>query len=132
MQSLDISTFLKARPTAAIPGIGRKSEIKTKAHGWLTAWDFTAADKEEVSRTFGKNGREMQRELNGECVSVVSSERAAPKSVSRCRSFRPTRDRSLLWAHLLKHLEYIVMKMRRDGLSCRGISVWLRSGAERG
>lgn len=28
----------------------------------------------------------------------------------------------------MKHLEYTVLKMRRDDLSCRGISVWLRDG----
>lgn len=126
--ALGIEAFLRDRPAPAIPGIGRRRVIHTDARGWKTAWDIAAADREEMDELFGKNGRDMQRELLGVPMSQVSGEAAPPQSVSRCRSFKKTLDPDFLWAHLLRHLEYTVLKMRRHGLMCRGISVWLRRG----
>ncbi len=124
-----ILDFLKDRPAAAIPGIGRALTPRVNAKGWKTAWDIATAPRHEMVKLCGRPGAEMQRELLGECLSPVRSESDPPKSVSRTRSFRATADRAFLWAHLLKHLEYTVMKMRREGLACRGISMWLRGDA---
>ncbi len=126
-----LEDFLRDRSAAAIPGIGRKRVCHTDAQGWKTAWDIAQAPAEELRRLFGKSGVELKEELLGHVISEVCAEEAPPKSVSRTRSFRPIKDKSYLWAQLLKHLEYTVLKMRRDGLACRGISVWLRENAER-
>lgn len=75
----------------------------------------------------GRPGRDLQQELRGIPVSQIAEEEALPKSVSRCRSFPPTTDATILWAHALRHLEYAVMKMRRSGLACRGVSLWVRT-----
>ncbi len=131
-QSIGWEAFLRDRPAAAIPGIGRQRVQHTDAHGWKTAWDIAQAPAEELRRLFGKPGVELQEELLGNSLSVVTAEEALPKSISRCRSFRSTKNKDLLWAQLLKHLEYTVLKMRRQNLSCRGISVWLRDGEYQG
>jgi DNA polymerase-4/DNA polymerase V len=125
-QSIDREDFLRARPAAAIPGIGRKRVRHTEARGWKTAWDIAHAPTAALQQLFGKSGVEMQQELLGNALYGVREEDAPPKSVSRCRSFRPTKDRDVIWAHLLHHAEYTVMKMRRHNLSCKGISVWVR------
>jgi len=122
----EASCMLKDRPAAAIPGIGRRRDIHAQLKGWKTAWDFAVADQEEVIRLFGKGGHELQLELNGTIVSPVTTEEDPPKSVSRARSFFRTADRSFLWAHTLRHLEYVVLKMRRDDLACSGVTLWLR------
>ncbi len=75
---------------------------------------------------FGKNGRDLQRELLGERLSPVVSEPLPPKSVSRCRSFKAMSDQEQVWAHLLQHLSYLTLKMRRHRLACRGVSAWVR------
>lgn len=121
-----LETFLKDRPAPAIPGIGKQREIQTKAQGWHTAWDIAHADPTLVRSLFGKNGTDMQRELLGERVSPVSMDIRPPQSISRCRSFRATSDLTIVRAHLLKHLEYCVLKMRRWKLGCTGISIWIR------
>lgn len=126
LYGMDIKTFLQDRPTPAIPGIGRQREKHTAAHGWATAWDFANANQAEVKKLFGKNGPELQRELLGECVSEVTCDVAPPKSVSRTRAFKATANRELLWAHILHHVQYIVLKMRKHGLRCHGVSVWVR------
>ncbi len=84
------------------------------------------ANSAVLKQYFGQNGVEMQRELLGERLSPVARSSASPKSVSRARSFPPLRDRAVLWAHALRHMEYIVLKMRRQDLACRGASLWLR------
>ncbi len=128
--ALVIEEFLKDRPAAAIPGIGRRRMPQVEAHGWKTAWDIANAPADQIIALCGRPGTEMQRELLGECLSPVTTETAPPKSVSRARSFRPTRDRAFLWAHTLRHLEYTVLKMRRHSLMCRGVSMWLRRGPD--
>ncbi|MSR86951.1 DNA polymerase IV [Candidatus Peribacteria bacterium] len=129
---LSLETFLRDRPAGAIPGVGRQRMIHTEARGWKTAWDFAQAPTEELKKLFGKPGVELQQELLGTIVSEVTSDEAPPKSVSRCRSFRPTKRREILWAHLLRHAEYLMLKMRRHALMCRGISVWMRDGEYKG
>jgi hypothetical protein len=71
----------------------------------------------------------MQRELLGECVEIVETESTPPKSISRTRSFPSTQEREMVYAHLLHHLTYTMLKMRREGLACKAISVWLRNGS---
>ncbi len=124
--SIPIESFLRDRPVEAIPGIGRKRALKAEAYDWQTAWDFSRANPALVRQLFGRPGTDLQRELLGELLSGVCADPGPPKSVSRARSFPATKDASTLWAHVLRHLEYVVLKMRRHELGCRGISVWLR------
>lgn len=121
-----LKDFLFDRPAAAIPGIGKRRELHSEAHNWHTAWDIAKADQETIVTLFGRPGLFMQRELNGECIEPVVLEKAPPKSISRTRSFRKTTDREFVYAHLLHHLTYTMLKMRREGLACKLISVWLR------
>jgi DNA polymerase-4 len=123
----DIEAFLKRRPAAAIPGIGRKREVDVRARGWETAWDIASAPDDLLRRLFGIGVVELAAELRGEQVYAVTIETAPPKSVSRARSFYPTDDAAILWAYALQHLSYSVLKMRRHGLATRGISIWLRN-----
>ncbi len=124
--ALRIEEFLRDRPAPAIPGIGRRRQPHVATHGWETAWDIAAAPTDLLVSLFGRPGSDMQRELLGEMLSPVDNEHHAPKSVSRARSFRRETNPRTLWAHLLRHAEYTVLKMRRHELACRGVSVWLR------
>ena len=126
--SLDIETFLRDRPAAAIPGIGGRRTLHSHAHGWKTAWDIAQADRETVVHLFGRPGLWMQRELLGEALESVEQDTRPPKSISRCRSFRPTRNKYIPLSHLLHHLTYTILKMRRHNLACTSVAVWLRSG----
>ena len=127
LRAEEIEAFLKDRPAAAIPGIGPRRKVHTDHAGWLTAWDIATASEAALRKICGSPGPEMKRELLGECLSAVTADTRPPKSISRCRSFRATPDTKLLRAHLLKHLEYCTMKMRREGLACREIGIWLRT-----
>lgn len=122
-----IRLFLQDRVAAAIPGIGRQRGAKTDALGWVTAWDIATAPASDMIRLCGRLGTEMQRELLGERVYRVAEDNRPPQSISRCRTFRTTTDIALLKAHMLKHLEYCTMKMRRWNLGGTELSVWIRT-----
>lgn len=122
----DIDAFLHRRPAAAIPGIGCRREVDVYARGWSTAYDIAYADPMLLRRLFGIGVVDIAAELRGIQVSAVQTETRPPKSLSRARSFRPTHDHSVLWAYVVQHLCYCVLKMRRHGLAARGVSIWLR------
>lgn len=122
----EIEAFLVRRPIMAIPGIGHRRGEHAKAKKWDTAWDFATADEELVQKLFGKGGRELQQELRGQSVYGVSSESGPQKSISRTRSFKPLNDRQHIWAQIMQHVSYCVLKMRTQESMTRGISVWLR------
>ncbi len=126
--SLDLQTFLLDRPAAAIPGIGPRRQTKCEGEGWKTAWDIAQADAQKLKHLFGRPGIELAAELRGESMYALVVDSTPPKSISRARSFPPSRDHAFLWAHVLRHLEYAILKMRRERLSCRGVSVWIRDG----
>ena len=124
----NLESFLKDRPAAAIPGIGKRRSLHAEANRWKTAWDIATADKRQILGLFGKPGKEMQMELLGTRVYEVEEGGSPPKSISRCRSFRATNDEEKIFSSVLDHLSYTVLKMRRHDLKCCEIGVWLRDG----
>jgi DNA polymerase-4/DNA polymerase V len=123
----DIETFLRDRPAAAIPGIGRSRMVHAESQGWKTAWDIAAADPIIIKKLFGKSGTDIQQELAGDQTSPVCEDTRPPQSISRCRSFRPTKDLHVIKGHALKHAEYCIQKMRRHDLFCTHVSMWVRN-----
>ena len=125
---LTTEVFLRDRPAAAIPGVGKRRMQATAAFGWDTAWHVANADPETIQKLFGSPGFSMQKELLGTRMEEVTIEAAPPKSISRTRSFPGTKSREIVYGHLLHHLTYTMLKMRRHGLACKAVSVWLRNG----
>lgn len=129
VEKRDIETFLADRPAAAIPGIGRARQKHTTAQEWTTAWDIAMVDDVLLQKLFGRPGLDLKRELLGERLSKVAHDDSPPQSISRCRSFKKTTNSEQIWAQLLEHVSYCILKMRKQDLATRGISVWVRDGA---
>ena len=127
-----VEAFLKDRPAAAIPGIGRKRSQRTEIYGWKTAWDAPQAPPQPLHRPLPNPPPPPHTPPLGTSVYHLVTDPAPPKSVSRARSFIPESNRAVLWAHALRHLEYLVLKMRRHELACSGISLGLRNKDYRG
>ncbi|OGJ60620.1 hypothetical protein A3C37_00125 [Candidatus Peribacteria bacterium RIFCSPHIGHO2_02_FULL_53_20] len=124
---VSLASFLRSRPAAAIPGIGRKRMVHTEKHGWSTAWDFANAPRDTVVHLFGRPGGELQKELLGVVIYPIEVYARPPQSISRCRSFRRTRDAMTVYAQLQEHMTVTVMRMRKEHLSTRNLSIWLRN-----
>ena len=127
-EDISVDAFLQASVAEAIPGVGKRRSLHTQSRGWKTAWDIAQAEKEDVLSVFGRPGLVMQQELLGIAVEQLETDPHPPKSISRCRSFHKTHDASIILSHLLDHLTYTIIKMRRHKLACTGVSVWLRNG----
>ncbi len=126
VEKRDIETFLADRPVAAIPGIGRARQKHTAANNWMTALDITVVDDALLQKLFGRPGIDLKRELLGERLSKVAADDSPPQSISRTRTFKRTMDKEKIWAQLLEHVSYCILKMRKQNLAARGISIWLR------
>lgn len=125
------TAFLKDRPVAAIPGIGRARQVHAASLNWQTAWDFAYADEKTVVHLFGRPGSDLQRELQGLPVSAVITESAPPKSISRGRSFRCTRERADVFSMVVRHVSVCTLRMREQRLACRHVTLWMRDAAFR-
>ncbi len=128
---LHIEAFLKDRPVASIPGIGRARQVHAASLNWQTAFDFACAEPKTVVHLFGRPGRDLQEELKGNPMSSVVQESAPPKSISRGRSFRRTSDHAEVFGIIVRHLSICVLRMREQGLACRRIVLWSRDSAYR-
>lgn len=128
----EITAFLQRRPAAAIAGIGSSRQQDCQMQGWDTAWDIANAPTALIERLWGKGGKELQQELCGVPMSPVAEDTRPPQSISRTRSFPPSSDTTILWAHALKHLSICILKMRRHHLATHRISVWLRDSSYHG
>lgn len=124
--AIDTKSFLEGLAIGAIPGIGRKRQVHAHSHAWKTAWQFAKADTDTVVHLFGRPGKELQQELLGRSVYDVATEEVPQKSISRCRTFKATKHKQIITGYLMEHLSYTVLKMRRQGLTCRFVAVWLR------
>lgn len=127
-RTIELIDFLQAVPIKDVTGIGSSRQTHAASYNWHTAYDFATAPAEIVQTIFGKPGLEMQRELRGEIVHTITMEYVAPKSISRCRSFSKNNNKEFIFAHLLHHVSYTIIKLRRHNLMCKWVAVSMRNG----
>ena len=94
--------------------------------GLYTALDFYHADPFMIENSLGKIGIDLQKEIQGEPVYAIITDPGPPKSISRCRSFRGTSDATFLYSQVMTHLQRCSSKLRRHGLECARIGIWVR------
>lgn len=133
----DLKVFLRSQPVPAIPGIGRQTTPKLNAGGTQTAWDFASLPASAPVLTASSVLRDLWDEVNGRKVYEIITDPPPPKSISRCRSFRPTNDVVFLYSRIVTHLAHCSTKLRAHRMECARLRVWLRTtdgrmlGAER-
>ncbi len=118
--------FLRKCKPGDIPGIGWRRAPKVEELGWGTAWDVAIADTRTIVHLFGRPGIEFQDELRGIAHAGIVTDPEPPKSISRCRSFPRTHRWSLVEAYFFTHLSRCVWKLRRHGLQCKRLNIWVR------
>lgn len=118
--------FLKTVHTADVPGIGRNSVALLKKYHTSTAFEFVMLPEYLVQKLLAKPGIILWKELRGEAITKVTSEKATPKSLSRVRSFAPTRDLQFITQHLIYHLALCTYKLRRMQMGAKRVYVYIR------
>ena len=123
-----IPRLLKHTGIEEIWGIGGKLAPKLKGHGIRTAYDYVQKNDVWLKSRFGKNGLEVKYELLGNMINKVSTEAAAPKSISDTKSFPEfTSDPVYLKNELMVHIHSACRKLRKAGCKCSTVGLILKT-----
>ncbi len=131
IRSGDIPAYTSKIPVDKIWGIGRSTSIDLSKLGVATAYDLACKDRDWVRERFSKPIQEIHLELNGASVYSVAPERNHEQgSVGKTRTFTPpSSDRSFVFAQLSRNIENACIKLRRQRLTARHISAFLKTQA---
>lgn len=123
-----IEEFLRGMEPEEVWGIGPRTAEYCKRLGIRDALDFARRDAGWIAARFDKPQQETWAELNGEQVfQVATEEKSRYYSISKTRTFTPSsRDRTFVYAQLLKNMENACIKARRHGLAARGAALFLK------
>lgn len=125
----DIKTTLKDFEIGRVWGIGRQTSIFLSQLGISNALDFINKDRSWVELNCGKNVLDIWYELSGVSVNRVSSGyRELHKSFSSTETFMSlSSDPAFILSELSRHSEKVASKARREALSARHISFFIKT-----
>ncbi|MFC1807630.1 DNA polymerase IV [Candidatus Omnitrophota bacterium] len=121
--------FLKGIEVGKVCGFGPNSVELLNKFGIYTAWDYIKKPKSFVNKILGKIGNELWLELQGNSVYNVSQEKKEKYiTISKTKTFSPsTGKREYVKAQLIRNLESACIKLRRYGLTARGLTAYLKT-----
>jgi len=128
VSGLHLHLFLRRIKLAEVWGFGPSTVALLQKSGLATAYDFVLRPEKWARKLMGKIGGEIWNELRGHSVYPVSTEdKAAHISLSKGKTFTaPSDDRDFVYAHLVRNLEAIFVKLRRNHLRAREFHIALR------
>lgn len=138
LRARELHEFLPAIPLESVCGFGPNTVALLMKQGVRNVWDYVSRPEIFAKKFLGKTGLELWHELRGEAVyPLVTGEKHDYASISKCKTFTPpSSEKEFVRAQLIRNFESAFIKMRRHGLSVKGIAVYLReqdfrtSGAE--
>ncbi|MEX2515162.1 MAG: DNA polymerase IV [Candidatus Paceibacterota bacterium] len=109
-------------------GIGPQTAARLEKLGVKNALVFAHKSEDWVAKNFSKPQIQIHRELNGGMVKKLELEKAAPKSISKTKSFTPaSTDDSYVFSQLSKNIENACIKARRHGMYTDSVSFFLKT-----
>lgn len=124
----NLEEILKNFLLSRVWGIGRKSSEKLKAAGLKTAYDLCSQDDSWIRQRLSVTGLRTTKELRGEKIFECQSDAAPQKSIMVSRSFGELiSELNDLKQAVGYFVDSAVSRMRMQGLTCAGISVFLIS-----
>ena len=121
-----VEAFLDPLPVGRICGIGPGARSRLERVGILTVGDLARASEEVLTRELGSRGLEAARLARGEDAREVEPYRAA-KSYGEENTFeRDISERGALEKVIRAHAEAVARRLRRDGVSGRGVTLKLK------
>ncbi len=124
--SAAVEAFLDPLPVGRIWGIGPGARSRLERVGIRTVGDLARASEEVLTRELGSRGLEAARLARGEDAREVEPYRAA-KSYGEENTFeRDISERRALEKVIRAHAEAVARRLRRDGVSGRGVTLKLK------
>lgn len=123
----EVEYALKNTPLSDIWGVGRRTQPKLIANGYVTAYDLSKANTSLIDVMYGKNLRDTVRELKGEDV-IVLNPHPVQKSISLSRTFpKMITDLNELSTQVANFAEGCAEKLRTQHSVCGEIGVFVLS-----
>ena len=125
----DAPLFLRKTATGSVWGIGANTAAYLDKFGIRTAHDFANKNEESVRATVAKPYHEIWRELRGEVVFELSTEKKTTyQSISKTKTFTPpSRDEGFIFSQLSKNIENACIKARRWNLATPKVFFFLKT-----
>jgi len=124
----DIHLYLEKLPLEKVWGIGANTAAFLGKFRITTALQFAMKDEKFIEKYLSKPYREIWHELNGRSMyPVVAETKQTYQSISKTKTFTPpSKDKSFVYAQLVKNLENACIKARRYRLAAKRLMVFLR------
>jgi len=124
----DIHLYLEKLPLEKVWGIGANTAAFLGKFRITTALQFAMKDEKFTEKYLSKPYREIWHELNGRSMyPVVTETKQTYQSISKTKTFTPpSKDKSFVYAQLVKNLENACIKARRYKLAAKRLMVFLR------
>jgi DNA polymerase IV len=118
--------FLAPLPVRALWGVGPKTEARLAEMGITSIGTLATWQEDELTRLFGKNGRDLARRATGMDDSPIVTSHIA-KSFSQETTFaRDVRDSETLMRTLSELSEGVTRQLHEAGMCCHTIKIKLR------
>lgn len=123
-----LRSFLDPLPVAKLWGVGVKTKSDLEKMGINTIGDLASKPVSYLDDIFGKNGAHIWELANG-----IDPRRVEPreneKSISNEQTFeQDTRDKDLIMDVLMRLSEKVSLRLRKEGLKGRTVTLKLRTG----
>ncbi|MBI4550495.1 MAG: DNA polymerase IV [Candidatus Omnitrophica bacterium] len=128
IRARELHQILPSVKLEAVCGFGPNTVSLLEKNGVRNVWDYVARPEAWARKLLGKIGGELWHELRGEVVyPIVTAEKDDYASISKCKTFTPpSAEPNFVRAQLIRNFESAFIKLRRHGLSAKGIAVYLR------
>jgi len=120
--------FLADIALERVCGFGPNTVALLQKYNIRTVFDFVQRPMSFAHKLLGKVGMELWQELRGSAVyPLVTEPKQAYATISKTRTFSPASNgRDFVKAQLMRNLESAFIKLRRHGLACRNLAIYLR------
>ena len=122
-----LHSILESTPVSVIWGVGGSHARTLRTLGITTAYMLCTTAPHILGEHVPRPLLDIRAELCGESRMNLSLSHEPPLSLTSSRTFRPySRNKDQVWAHLIEHCERVCEKLRKEGLSARAVSFFIR------
>ncbi len=129
MTDKELSPILSEVPIEKVWGIGRRTAIKLRARGILTALELRDAPVEILAH-FASPIIDIQKELRGTIVHPINKEGALQQSMISSLSFPATTDRTFIHKEFIRHIEHVCARLRKHEAVGRTFTIHIKNSAQ--
>jgi DNA polymerase-4 len=126
IRSRDVDQFIRRLPVQKVPGVGKKTYLRLEAMGIKNLGDINNFPEKMLLDRLGKFGHRLIELAAGTDHSKVTPW-SPHKSISSERTLpEDTRDKKVLYKHLLKQSEEVSRQLAKSGFRARTITLKIK------